>query len=1220
MTGICLPFADLRRNLLRHISRVLQVVLLSFGILGSVITTHSADIPEDQNFEPLVKIPKLNRSLNLSPEVRLIGAGTFEWTTAIAVSGFLLTGAEGEPDLGLVPGLDASIHMGYTDDSLYVGFLMPMPQGVTPRAEANANQAEGILKDDHFAIRLSFESRAEAATQPHFEFQVNSAGYYRAVEREFLPGQTRVIGEGAVRVTSYLATQMGFDWWSIKMEIPLAAIGKTSLDGEVGLLQASLKLGDMDLVLPGPAWDGAFAATFATEMPSIFRVNGSFPGLLRSNSQLVATWDLRPRSDGRVIIRGETGNSAPLFEVEENLQSGKVAKFSVKEQIPPDVKAINTTLVWLSPDGQSTTLYQAPWPVIQENKTALDRLAAWVKDRSVLATPEIRTDYVFDPYTGKIEIFVNRSKPVGMLDESGQAKMDEILAANSITGEVRDSEGTVLAQATGTIIETVGSVRLDLGADLPDGDYVVVGQVVDNDTVVATNEIPLLRKRAPWEKTSLGKDAVVFPPFREITLESNTLSLLGRDYSIGGNGLPAAITSQGKAMLGGPIRLEARADGKILPIEFGPPEISLIPGKKFPESFDQYMFQATSPIPELEPTEGYQAEVSSTGRMDGLQVKVAGRMEFEGLYRVDLTLDASKPVAVDAFDLVIPLNNAFNTMKFTRNYGLDGSGAVPDGDGVLFSSAEMPKLTGVFNTFVPSVYVGDYFTGLWWMAESDEHWISNDEEALIQLERVDGQLQLRVRFVAIPAELEGERTLSFALMASPTALRPADYRRMEWGFEGKEPFVGHDTSGYRYYGTGVNGFQLYTDEDYAALKDYFYSREDFPRHKNQSGEEYVYPARIPMLARQGLPVILYGSIYGASAAMEEFPAYGSGWIMTAKTAQAYGTDEKFRGRKNIGGNRVWLTDDEVRPVFVRPTQSFYDAHLRHMVNIATKVGINGHFHDNYQKFPTGFGEIRSDVTGAAYRRPDGEMQAKSVVLDKHDWNKRFYTALWLAGRPPQMLGGNEQNNAFKRNWFVEGFIYVREADGNYITQGMTPDVFRGFTSRTYPLANVSGNFRPTLGPDGLAVSVNQQATRMMLAYGLLHDLGFNVPAMDRHAKDFPSDQPPMQTLFKQVDEFVDYIDGGAEVLPYWQDRDWIDIKSEAIVAGAVVAKDRSKGVVIAINTSDSATPFDFTLTDAFLGKTIESVRVIESGEPVTTSSNGYSISLKPYETVYLAVE
>ena len=1173
-------------------------------------------------FEPVLRIPKVTQALNLKQEMRLIGAGTTEWHQASAVSGFVLGDEGGGKIQGLVPGLDASVYLGYNQDTLFVGFLLPVPRGVTPLAAANANQQEAIANDDHFVLRLSFEPRADAATKPSFEFRVNSAGFFRSEEREFLPGQTRVIGENLIRVTSNLGRDyMAHDWWSVKLAIPISVFGKKSLDGVGCLLQAGFRAGDLRMMLPGPAWKQAFSATFDPKTPLLFSLNGSIPGLANAGPGLSANWTLSARQEGSALISGVTEKGDRLFENEKPMTSGQAAKVSDNKRLPKGLDGVNTTLVWKPKDGIAQTLYAARWPFLQDGKAVQERLDQWASSRTVRGKAGIQTDYVFDPYSGNIEVFVNRAKAAAVFDEQEAGKMAKILAADTIRCTVKDAAGKVLAESTAPIAAETASVKLKLGVGLPDGEYRVVGTVASGGEVLAENGLPLIRKKAVWEKTSLGKDPVVFPPFREITRDANKLRVVGREYSIGENGLPQAVTSQGKAMLGGAIRLEATAEGRSVPVRFGPPVIELVPGKKFPEEFDRYQFQATSPIPTLEPAAGYQAKVSSAGEIGGLKARVDGTLEFEGLYRVTLTLDADKPVKLDSLDLVIPLNNAFNTMKFTRVVSTAGAGKVPEGDGVLFGSAQMPKLTGLYNTFVPSVYVGDYLTGLLWMAESDKNWISNDQQSLVQLERIKGQLQLRVRFVGIPAELSGKRSLSFALLASPTAPIPDNYRRLEWGAKGIEPLVAHDTSGCRYYGAGVNGFELYTDEDYAALKDYLYTRPpEKNTGKNQLGQPYRYGERVPQLARKGLPVILYGSIYGASSAMEEFPAYGSGWTMTARTAERLPTDENFRGRSNYGGNRQWLTDEQVRPVFAVPTESFYDAHLYHMYQIATRSGINGHFHDNYQNFPTAAGPIRSDVTGAGYQRPDGRVQAKSVVLDKHDWNKRFYTALWLAGRPPQMLGSNDQNNAFKRVWFVEGISYVQYSEGNYISQGLTPDIFRGYTSRTFPLATVTSQIMPRLGPDGRPASVNQQAARMVLAYGFLHDIGLSLNALDGNTRDFPPDKPPMQSLFGKIDQTIGFLDGGAKVLPYWQDRDWIETQSAAVTAGAIVAKDRSRAILVVINSSDKETAFAFRLTDKLLGKPVKSVQILEIGAAVKESSGKFSVPLAPYETVFLNVE
>lgn len=1201
----------------------------------------NADRSEDVNAVPtFMTVPKVDRPFKITPISRIVEAGTVEWLASNAASGFTHIGSSSLTDSQFLGRpYDGAIWLAYSDTTLYIAFLtwiQGADEGLSYRSKTNSDQSPSILDDDYFTFALSLQNRSEAHTNPSYFFTVSSSGqvYFRI--NEFLPGQQRLIDpervERAVLVTD--KEPMGGKWWSIKLAVPLDLLEVDSLDGRKGLMLAMLGSGFFKGSLgAATSWDDAAELSFDPKLPLIFRVNGSYPGYLPNAQNVHLDLDVRAREKGRYAFDMRLLEGEEILwqkSVGEFLKSGQLGKQTLRARLPEVQNAgrFATCLMWYPETGSSERLFQQE-SIIRPVTPQLKQLHEdWEQERRRWLPAEFAMDYVASPYTNQIEVFVDKAIYVSRVDPDQRPKATAILEADEARMELVASNGNAFLQETTAFNGTKARAILAKPERIPDDTYQVRVTLLRSGDEVAVQAMPWHRQSFPWENNTIGKEPVVIPPWTPIVMKGETLEVLNRVYAIGDNGLPAAIESLGRPMLSGPIELSGQtANGESFTLKANDlVEIELVPGKTFPADFKEHRFKATSPEVELLETDGYQAKVVGSSGGGGIRAKVNGILEFEGWYGVELTLEPlAGPVKLDSIEMVVPLSDEFDTMRFTRQYNIAGQGAIPEGEGLLYDSRQLPPVKNVPNGFTPIVYIGDYDTGFWWFAESDQGWLVNDAESLFLLERVQGQLRLRVRFVNAPATLDEARKIQFALMASPATDSPLQKRRFEWILPGDEPPVAHDTSGYRYYGAGVDGFELYTEEDYLGLYDYLYTREYdsnlIPRQTPQ-GKTWNYSARVPELARKGLPVVLYGSTFMAAASMKSFDTYGSGWIQTADFDGRLRVDETFRGRDNYGSTEVWDTTRELQPFYGTMDPAFVDAHLWHMSRMGEFSKINGTFYDNFQHYATDVVPYQSAVTGVAYRRDDGTLVALANSLRKHFWNKRYSTAQWLMGRPPWQVGSNEQDNTFAFNWYVEGAMYVRNQGQDWFDQGMTPEVFRAFTSRTNPLASVTSSIPDYMDASGKPYDVDEAAARIVMATCLLHDIGASVARIDPYWMGRQGDERVNRAakIIKALDETVGFYTD-AELLRYWKDETGLEGIPDGLYVGGYRSADGNKTVLILLNGNE--TQFSTRLGWAEkpgLGGNAAAVNNLENGKAIVFDEEGFEMDMKPRSVQFILVE
>ncbi len=294
--------------------------------------------------------------------------------------------------------------------------------------------------------------------------------------------------------------------------------------------------------------------------------------------------------------------------------------------------------------------------------------------------------------------------------------------------------------------------------ELPDGAYTLAADLLRADGRVEPGDrFTFARKHFPWEKNKLGLSGEIFPPLEPIRVTGDTVAVVGRTYTMNGFGLWDRVTSLGRDLLAGPIRLHV-----------------LCAGKEQPWTRTAGAWVSTKPSA---------AEYRATMVADALQVDTRSTIEPDGCMKVEMQLGPGRsPSEISRLWIEIPLRDAEIPLMHSIGDGVrqNYSGAAPAGEGVVWDGAKAARSRDWRNCFVPYVWLGAEERGLAWFGENDRGWVTekgNSKTPTHRLVRRDGVLALEVYLVNRPIVLQTPRQLCFGLQASPTKPLPADWRR-----------------------------------------------------------------------------------------------------------------------------------------------------------------------------------------------------------------------------------------------------------------------------------------------------------------------------------------------------------------------------------------------------------------------------------------------------------
>lgn len=340
---------------------------------------------------------------------------------------------------------------------------------------------------------------------------------------------------------------------------------------------------------------------------------------------------------------------------------------------------------------------------------------------------------------------------------------DNRAAIQDIEVTVKNAEGKEIGKSTCRLDPYAYAKDLIRFEKLPAGEYTVVTRCLDKaSNAIETREkkfsVADLAQKYDWFNTKRGNIETVIKPWTPVTQKGNTLGVWGRDMTIGAAGLPAQITTQGRKLFTEPGRLVASSAGKA----------TTATGVETKTTFDK----------------DYRKIIQVKSQLGGIAVTSDVQVEFDGLYKVTMTLDPKQATTLDKLQIVLPLDEAMADYIHASAAEIRSGffyGPMPAGKGKIWDCISLGDATMTKGSFVPYVWVGSPVGGLAWFADSDEGWVPSDTTPAIEIQRNKaGQVELVLNLISENFTIDKPRTLTFGLQASPAKAMYDRWREEKW--------------------------------------------------------------------------------------------------------------------------------------------------------------------------------------------------------------------------------------------------------------------------------------------------------------------------------------------------------------------------------------------------------------------------------------------------------
>ena len=301
--------------------------------------------------------------------------------------------------------------------------------------------------------------------------------------------------------------------------------------------------------------------------------------------------------------------------------------------------------------------------------------------------------------------------------------------------------------------------------DVPFGQYVTRMKCIGKDgKVMLERESNFSKKdhtQFPWWNTKAGNIEKVVPPWTPVTFDKRAakIGVWGREMTVGAAGLPAKITSQGRDLLAGPAVLRAELpDGRIVDAA---------------GSAVKAVFQKDH---------RFVGQVAA--KLANLDVKTQVTAEFDGMYKVEMSLVPRGKVNVKSLKVILPLAEAAAEYVHACGEGIRYGfyyGFLPRGKrGRIWDCLTVDSQPMVVGSFIPYVWVGGTGGGVCFFADSDEGWVPNDKVPAIEIRRDGKSADLVLNLIGSPATIDKPRKIVFALQASPVKPLHKGWRMDSW--------------------------------------------------------------------------------------------------------------------------------------------------------------------------------------------------------------------------------------------------------------------------------------------------------------------------------------------------------------------------------------------------------------------------------------------------------
>jgi hypothetical protein len=714
--------------------RIRRVALFIVAFLALWVSHPAPAAVGDGYKTPLLTIPYTSQPPVIDSVIR-----DEQWQGALSVNALQTTEAA-------VSTRQARVWYLWDEDHLYIAMRSPLRPG---ERVLQANRQQGrddsqVVFDDSYEIWLNANTYSPDGEQVFFQYLGNAAGAKYDVMFEPLVGNSRPGWESHWKPMNRITPDGKF--WEMEVAIPRQSIYHDApfADGEEigGLFVRNFKRPWEQNSLGG---SGSFSAPdshcrfiLSKSAPAIHLLGVADPSAKTFGVALSAFADRAQRLHWTFASDGGVNRSGEL-----DIAGGHEA--SATPCLALDRPGDGRFRIRVTSEDNSRTFLD--W----SSRRAFGDFSATTQP--IDDTPDQATlKLTFNPVRNYVRV------------EGDFINYENRAAIRRFAAEVLDSQGRPLASQE-LKLDALAYVHglLQLG-DVPPGSYTARLACFDADGKrILQKDTPFTKKDPArdfaWWNTKCGDIDRVVSPWTPMLHEGNAIAVWGRELQVGTAGLPAQISTQGRKILAGPMRLIGEgADGE-LDITDGTEKTLL--------------------------DSDHRIIVSSGGRLGGIDVQNHVTAEFDGMYKIDLTLTPRQSTALRSLKLVVPIRpefaKYFHACGEGIRYGFSYGYLPAEKTGRVWGSNQVDGQPMLVGSFIPYVFVGSDFGGLCWFADSDEGWEPNDNTPAIEIRRdATDHVDLVLNLVSSDVVLNHPRKITFAFEATPVKPLQPGWRMETW--------------------------------------------------------------------------------------------------------------------------------------------------------------------------------------------------------------------------------------------------------------------------------------------------------------------------------------------------------------------------------------------------------------------------------------------------------
>ena len=633
--------------------------------------------------------------------------------------------------------------LSWDENNIYVAMRSPLRAGERLiQALRRRDKDYNVVFDDSYEIYVDADTRSPDGQPVFFQFLSNFAGARWDVMHEPAVGNFRMGWQSGWQPHSRVNANHE---WEMEVAIPRASIYHDApfRDGETlrGLLARNFKRPWEQNTVEGT---GSFTVR---ETYSKWRLSKSAPAV-----QLLDVADVGAQTLGLKLEAFAPKSPQPLqqplrwiFESDNNIKrEGTLAPGATVNDLGLDKTGETGNFRIRVMQGDNALLDWAAQRKFGDPKV----LAQPFDDRGDVAKLLLSLNPVHD-YVRITGDFI---------DYDARAK----IVKNRVV--IRDATGKLLGQTElplDPLSYVNGVIKLPT---LPPGSYAATLTALGADGQTILTREQKFEKKDPtsfaWWNTPHGNIEKVLRPWTPVKYRDGRFDVWGRAMRSGHAGLPSQIVTQTETLLARPMHLVAQTmDGKTLISR--PLKVKTVR------------------------LQDHRAEIEASGSLGDVALTSLVTVEFDGMYKVRLTLDPHKNVRFKSLKVVVPFKNEVAQYLHACGEGIRSGyyyGFLPtDKTGRLWDSTQVTSQPMAVGSFIPYLWLGNAKGGLAWFANSDRGWVPNDKVPAIEVRRDTPQsTDFILNLVSDDFTMDAPRTVTFAWQATPVKPLHDGWRMDSW--------------------------------------------------------------------------------------------------------------------------------------------------------------------------------------------------------------------------------------------------------------------------------------------------------------------------------------------------------------------------------------------------------------------------------------------------------